>query len=90
MNQPDYTRSPCVGCTRTKDPAKCENKKCGTWQIWFIRSWNRIRELPWAEMDTRKQERIVQDPCVSCHVEEKPCRKPCRDRRVWLRKIQEV
>ena len=35
--------SPCVTCTRVKDPENCENKSCQVWREWFIRRWEEIR-----------------------------------------------
>lgn len=31
--------SPCLTCTRVKDPDSCENKNCKLWKAWFLRRW---------------------------------------------------
>ena len=36
--------SPCVNCTRVKDPKNCENKLCKDWQAWFIQRWDTMRK----------------------------------------------
>ena len=36
--------SPCLTCTRVRDPQKCENKTCRDWQAWFIHRWEAMRE----------------------------------------------
>lgn len=35
--------SPCISCTRVKDPRSCENKNCQYWQRWFVARWERLR-----------------------------------------------
>jgi hypothetical protein len=35
---------PCDTCSRVKNPADCENKKCLAWQEWFCRKWEELRE----------------------------------------------
>ena len=44
--------SPCVHCTRVKDPKNCENKLCKDWQAWFIDRWETMRERVRKEMDS--------------------------------------
>lgn len=44
--------SPCVHCTRVRDPKNCENKGCKDWQAWFIDRWEAMREHVRAEMET--------------------------------------
>ena len=34
--------SPCLTCTRVKDPANCENKNCQAWKAWFLKKWNEL------------------------------------------------
>lgn len=36
--------SPCLTCTRVRDPGNCENKLCKDWQPWFIRRWDAMRK----------------------------------------------
>ena len=43
--------SPCMGCTRVKDPRDCENKNCQVWRRWFIGRWDRMRENIRAQME---------------------------------------
>lgn len=43
--------SPCLCCTRVKDPANCNNKNCIQWQIWFAESWEAARRQLRANMD---------------------------------------
>lgn len=37
-------KSPCLTCTRVKDPRDCENKTCERWRRWFISWWEGVRE----------------------------------------------
>lgn len=89
MNRPDYACSPCNGCTRTKEPDKCENKRCNPWRQWFLASWERRRRYPWAEMEARRAAALTEDPCKQCAKAEKICLRPCIDRGIWERKWQE-
>lgn len=43
--------SPCVLCTRVKDPGNCENKNCKVWQKWFLARWELIRGFPRQAME---------------------------------------
>lgn len=43
--------SPCLHCTRVKDPKNCENKACKEWQAWFINRWESMRSFVRAEME---------------------------------------
>ena len=36
--------SPCLTCTRVRDPKNCEAKTCRDWQAWFIDRWEAMRE----------------------------------------------
>ena len=36
-------KSPCLTCTRVKDPRNCENKLCKDWQNWFVERWDAMR-----------------------------------------------
>lgn len=44
--------SPCLYCTRVKEPQNCENKLCKDWQAWFIDRWETIRAQIRAQMET--------------------------------------
>ena len=35
--------SPCLTCTRVKNPQSCENKACNDWQCWFLDRWESMR-----------------------------------------------
>ncbi len=35
--------SPCLRCTRVKNPRGCENKECQVWRNWFVSRWDRMR-----------------------------------------------
>ena len=35
--------SPCLTCTRVKDPGNCENKQCKVWREWWLKKWEEIR-----------------------------------------------
>ena len=50
--------SPCLTCTRVRDPKKCENKLCKDWQAWFIDRWESMRENIRAEMEKAPVEEI--------------------------------
>lgn len=43
--------SPCLSCTRVRDPQNCENKLCKDWQAWFIDRWETMREHVRLEME---------------------------------------
>ncbi len=34
--------SPCMNCSRVKDPGNCENKCCRQWSAWFMQRWSQI------------------------------------------------
>ena len=36
-------KSPCLVCTRVKDPSSCDNKICPQWRGWFLRRWAEMR-----------------------------------------------
>ena len=44
-------KSPCLHCTRVKDPSNCENKTCKEWQAWFIDRWETMRANIRADLD---------------------------------------
>ena len=37
-------KSPCLTCTRVRDPRNCENKVCKEWRAWFIDRWEAMRK----------------------------------------------
>ena len=43
MKISNNTESPCLACTRVRDPKNCENKLCREWQAWFIDRWEAMR-----------------------------------------------
>lgn len=43
--------SPCLSCTRVKDPENCENKHCKPWQAWFLQRWSLIHRYPREKME---------------------------------------
>ncbi len=46
--------SPCLTCTRVQNPQECENKNCGVWRRWFIKSWDNFRNYPRATVENAK------------------------------------
>ena len=44
-------KSPCLNCTRVRDPINCENKTCKDWQAWFIDRWESMRENVRSQME---------------------------------------
>lgn len=46
--------SPCMSCTRVRNPRQCENKECKVWQDWFIGNWNQLRRQPRLAMEQVK------------------------------------
>lgn len=34
--------SPCLTCTRVKDPEKCRGLKCPIWQTWWKAKWDAL------------------------------------------------
>lgn len=42
-------KSPCLTCTRVKNPSNCENKLCNDWQNWFIERWDEMRASIYSE-----------------------------------------
>lgn len=50
--------SPCLHCTRVRDPKNCENKTCKDWQAWFIDRWEAMREHVRAEMENVSIEEV--------------------------------
>lgn len=43
--------SPCLTCTRVKDPQNCENKNCNVWRNWFLMRWEQLRSCARREKD---------------------------------------
>lgn len=90
MEQTNYSRSPCFGCTRVKEPEKCENKKCVPWREWFLASWEKCRTYPWGEMVQRQAAQLTEDPCLTCRKLDRSCQQPCGKPGIWRRMKQEV
>lgn len=36
-------KSPCLSCTKVKDPSQCEIKLCSKWRMWFLCEWEKMR-----------------------------------------------
>lgn len=36
-------QSPCLTCTRVKDPIDCEIKSCKEWREWWLKRWEALR-----------------------------------------------
>lgn len=36
-------QSPCLTCTKVKDPSDCENKSCKAWREWWLKRWEALR-----------------------------------------------
>jgi len=58
--------SPCMCCTKVKDPTVCDNKDCRQWQRWFIEKWNEMRVAPRLELE--KKPRIAEGVCIGGRV----------------------
>ena len=43
--------SPCLTCTRVRDPRGCDNKNCKPWQRWFLDRWELIHSFPRKQME---------------------------------------
>lgn len=76
--------SPCLTCTRVRDPEQCENKACSVWRAWFIARWDSLRSSPRLAMEQARMEpvgvslggRIYAPPHqVREYLEEDPCEK---------------
>ena len=48
--KPKYP-SPCLTCTRVKDPRACENKECSAWHQWFMDRWALIHAYGRSQME---------------------------------------
>lgn len=48
--------SPCLTCTRVRDPRECENKNCRVWRQWFLERWEQIHSYP------RRQQQVQPQP----------------------------
>lgn len=51
MRKGNQNPSPCLSCTRVKDPRNCDNKLCQPWRQWFLRRWDMIHRYPREQMD---------------------------------------
>lgn len=45
MEEPmeNKNQSPCLTCTKVKDPSDCENKSCKAWKEWWLKRWEALR-----------------------------------------------
>ena len=50
--------SPCIRCTRVRDPKACENKQCKDWQRWFLDRWALIHNYPREQMETAELQHV--------------------------------
>lgn len=50
--------SPCLRCTRVRNPRACENKQCAPWRQWFLDRWELIHRYPRQQMQTAKLEPV--------------------------------
>lgn len=50
------TQSPCLTCTRVKNPGSCENKTCRVWSEWFLTRWGYIHDFYKACADKKGEE----------------------------------
>lgn len=46
--------SPCLTCTRVREPRDCENKNCRVWRQWFLKRWEQLRSIPKQQMEAAK------------------------------------
>ncbi len=51
MMETNKHTSPCLSCTRVKNPADCENKNCKLWRQWFTSQWDALRSDPRLQME---------------------------------------
>lgn len=50
--------SPCLTCTRVKNPRECNNKFCHPWRQWFLGRWELIHNYPREKMEQAKVEPV--------------------------------
>lgn len=76
--------SPCLSCTRVKDPRNCENKNCMRWQKWFLGRWELIHNYPRAKMEQAQLQPVgvplggryyAAPHQVKAHFDTDPCKK---------------
>ena len=81
----DSKLSPCLTCSRVRDPINCENKLCKDWQAWFIERWETMRAAVFAEV---RQKKAVEHGAISVggyqyshpdHVKAYLRKDPCRE-----------
>ena len=46
-----YAPSPCLSCTRVRNPRACDDKTCKAWQAWFLSRWELIHRYPRQQME---------------------------------------
>lgn len=81
--------TPCIGCTRVKDPRNCENKNCQVWQRWYIARWEHLRQQLGGSGSTAP-EKQQQDPCETCLYPKPLCAAACQLKKDWLAAQTEV
>lgn len=76
------TESPCLSCTRVRNPGNCENKQCKVWQKWFCEQWELTRRTARARMEAADPaplgvsiggRRYAQPHQVQDYLERDPC-----------------
>ena len=50
--------SPCMTCTRVKDPRGCDDKDCKAWQEWFTGRWDDLRHQVRVSMETVEEQPV--------------------------------
>lgn len=77
--------SPCLTCTRVRDPQNCDNKLCQPWRQWFRRRWDMIHRYPREQIERSRQpvgvplggRRYALPHEVEAYLKEDPC-KECK------------
>lgn len=77
--------SPCLTCSRVRDPDNCENKLCKDWQAWFIDRWETMRANVFSQV---RQQKAAEQGAISVggrqyshpeHVRSYLRKDPCRE-----------
>lgn len=55
MSRNKRSPSPCLRCTRVKNPRSCDNKQCEPWRAWFLSRWALIHAYPRRQMQQAEQ-----------------------------------
>lgn len=46
--------SPCLTCTKVKNPKDCTNVTCADWRAWWLDRWNKMRANVFAKNYIKK------------------------------------